>query len=194
MEMQIADVKRQQQPVGDQLGGYAVVLKEVGGTRQLVIWIGIFEAESLACQLEHIEFPRPLIYTLTARMLDATGGRLEGVRLVRLVDKTFYAELVIGGAQGQRIVDARPSDAFNLALIAGLPIHVAPAVLDAAAVPQDNAEDTPSREGLAQVRAFLAGAEGAAEIVAAAIALGRPQAPSQASPDTPPPGPGASHR
>jgi bifunctional DNase/RNase len=177
VEMQVADVKRQRAE-GDPLGGYAVVLQEVGGTRRLVIWIGIFEAEALACLLEHVEFPRPLVYTLTARLLEATGGRLEAVRVVRLVDTIFYAELVVAGPLGQRIVDARPSDAFNLALIAGVPIHVAPSVLDTAGVPHEDAEETPPREGLDQIRAFLAGAEGAAEIVAAAVALGKPKAPS----------------
>jgi RNA polymerase sigma-70 factor (ECF subfamily) len=175
VEMQVTDVRRRRAE-GERTSGYAVILQEVGGARRLVIWIGTFEAEALACQLEHIEFPRPLIYTLTARMLEAMGGRLEDVRVVQLADTVFYAELVVTGPQGQRSVDARPSDAFNLALLTGVPIHVAPAVLEAAGVPPEG-EDGAARPGLDEMRTFLSDSEGAAEIVAAAAVLGKPQAP-----------------
>ena len=190
VRMQVADVKRQRAQ-GDHPGSHAVVLSEVGGTRRLVIWIGTFEAEALACLLEHVEFPRPLIYTLTARVLEATGGRLDAVRLVRLVETVYYAELVLGGPQGQRIVDARPSDAFNLALLVGAPIHVAPAVLDRAGVPLTATADARPPSDLDQVRAFLADSEGAAEIVAAGVVLGKPQAPARASSATTHEGPTA---
>jgi RNA polymerase sigma factor (sigma-70 family) len=121
--MRIADVRR---PEGRR-AARIVVLEEVGGERHLPIWIGIPEADALVAELEAVELPRPGTYHFAHALLQATGGRVAEVRVSRIVEHVFYATTVM--ADGAEI-DARPSDAFGLALVAGAPITVEPSVLD----------------------------------------------------------------
>ena len=127
IEVRVADVRRrtdeQQHP------HYMVVLEEVGGSRRLPIWIGPFEGEALAMALEKIETPRPITFTFAASLLQAAGGRLREVRISRLVGDVFYAVAVVDGPAGSTSVDARPSDALNLALLTGAPILAETALL-----------------------------------------------------------------
>lgn len=109
---------------------HVVFLAEDGGERRLPIWIGAAEALALACLLEDVELPRPGPHDLAAALLAAAGGRLAEVRINRLTDAVFYAEVALGDGA---TVDARPSDALTLALAAGAPISVDPAVLEQAA-------------------------------------------------------------
>jgi len=133
VEMHVMDVRRQRRE-GTHAPAYAMVLREVTGTRHLVLWIGETEAIALVGQLEKIIWPRPIVYTLMARLLDVAGVRLREARITQLTDTVFYAELVVAGPQGLQTIDARPSDAVNLALLVSVPIHVAPAVLATAAI------------------------------------------------------------
>jgi bifunctional DNase/RNase len=76
---------------------------------------------------------RPLTYTFAARLLEAGGGELEEVRISRLADETFYAEAIVRAGGVTRAIDARPSDALNLAVLLGRPVTVAQEVLSVAA-------------------------------------------------------------
>jgi RNA polymerase sigma factor (sigma-70 family) len=117
VQMQVTDVRR----AGDH---HIVIL--TGGERELKIWVGAPEARALVVALESVEFPRPTPYDLTASLLDAGGTAVREVRISRLVENTFYAEVVLAdGAEA----DARPSDAINLALVTGAPIQVDERVL-----------------------------------------------------------------
>jgi hypothetical protein len=107
-----------------------VQLEQVGGDRRLPIWIGRFEAEALALQLAGAEMPRPGTYAFAANLLSAAAGRVQEVRISRLAEDVFYAEVILDGHSGTRTVDARPSDALNLAVLAGAPIRADVAVLD----------------------------------------------------------------
>jgi RNA polymerase sigma factor (sigma-70 family) len=109
---------------------HIVVLQERNGTRRVPMYIGSAEAIALACSLDAAEMPRPLTYQLAANLLAAAGSRLTEVRVTRLVEGVFYAEVVIEAPAGVVEVDARPSDALNLALVAGAPVRVDAAVLD----------------------------------------------------------------
>ncbi|MBO0682745.1 MAG: bifunctional nuclease family protein, partial [Candidatus Dormibacteraeota bacterium] len=109
---------------------HVFVLQEVEGERTLAIWIGPSEAIWLAHVLEGVETPRPSPYTLMASVLRASGAVLEEVRVSRLADETFFAELVMTAGGRRTTVDARPSDALNLALRLGAPIAVSEEVLD----------------------------------------------------------------
>jgi RNA polymerase sigma factor (sigma-70 family) len=109
---------------------HAVVLAERGGSRRLPIYIGPAEAAALACNLESLEMPRPMTHQLAASLVEAGGSRLAEVRVTRLAESTFYAIVVVDGPVGRAEVDARPSDALNLALVCGVPIRVDTAVLD----------------------------------------------------------------
>jgi RNA polymerase sigma factor (sigma-70 family) len=108
---------------------HIVVLQERNGTRRVPMYTGSAEAIALACHLGGVEMPRPMTYQLAASLLTAAGSRLTEVRITRLVEGVFYAAVVIDTPEGAAEVDARPSDALNLALVAGAPVRVDAAVL-----------------------------------------------------------------
>jgi uncharacterized protein len=106
-----------------------VLLRERAGQRVLPIWIGAFEGDALAFQLGGEATPRPLTPDLMARAIEALGGRVERIAVTRLEDNTFHAVVVLA-ANGQcEELDARPSDALNLAVRVGAPISVADDVM-----------------------------------------------------------------
>jgi RNA polymerase sigma factor (sigma-70 family) len=109
---------------------YRVILREAGGARELPIWVGRTEARAVVAKLEGIEAPRPQTDAFGLRLLEAAGGRPAEVRISRLADDVFYASAVVDGPRGRAEVDARPSDAINLALLAGAPIRVDRAVFE----------------------------------------------------------------
>lgn len=119
IEMQVRDVRR----APDTPDCYVVLLQERDGDRRLGIWIGREQALGLALRLERAELGRPGTYDMTANAIRALGGRLREVRIDRLSDKTFHATVVLNGPQGAAEVDARPSDALNLALASEAPIR-----------------------------------------------------------------------
>jgi RNA polymerase sigma factor (sigma-70 family) len=109
---------------------HVMVLAERSGPRQLPIWIGSPEAIALALNLESQETPRPLTYQMAGRLLEGSGARVIEVRITRLTDETFYAAIIIDGPAGRQEVDARPSDAVNLALVTGAAIRADSTLLD----------------------------------------------------------------
>lgn len=108
-----------------------VLLRETEGERYLPIWIGAAEATAIAYVQQGVVPPRPLTHDLLKDVIGASGRTLGEVRITRLEDGVFYAELDLG--QGS-LVSARPSDAIALALRTGSPILVDDAVLDEAGV------------------------------------------------------------
>ena len=106
-----------------------VVLEEVAGDRQLAIAIGQPEAFSLAARLGGMEWRRPMTYQFVAALVQALGGRVRQVRIDRVVEETHIGTVEVEGPLGMQSVDARPSDALNLAALVGVPIFAAPAVL-----------------------------------------------------------------
>lgn len=109
---------------------HVMVLRERDGQRQLPIWIGPAEAVALALTLESLEAPRPLTYQLAERLVTAAGSRVTEVRITRLTEPVFYASVVIDGPAGRHEIDARPSDAVNLAMVTGAPVRADNALLD----------------------------------------------------------------
>ena len=117
-----------------------VLLREVTGERYLPIWIGAVEATAIAFAQQGVTPPRPLTHDLMKDVLEATGQRLEEVRIVDMQDGVFFAQLVFdGGAE----VGARPSDSIALALRTGTRIVCAEAVLEEAglAVPAEQEDE-----------------------------------------------------
>jgi len=115
---------------------YVMMLAEREGDRQLPIWIGPAEAMAMAMALEASETPRPFTYKLAAGLVRAAGAEVAEVRITRLLDGVFYALVIVRGPAGQQEVDARPSDAVNLALATGAPIMVDTALFDRAMPPE----------------------------------------------------------
>jgi uncharacterized protein len=110
-----------------------VLLKEKVGERVLPIWVGAFEGDALALQLGGETTPRPLTPDLMARVIEALGGRIEQVAITQLTENTFYALVALAVDGRHEELDARPSDAINLAARVGAPIYVAEDVMDQAA-------------------------------------------------------------
>jgi hypothetical protein len=109
---------------------HVIVLTERDGPRRLPIWVRPAEATVLALSLQAVEMPRPMTYQMAAGLLEASGSRVSEVRITRLAGEVFYAVVLVDGPAGQREVDARPSDAVNLALVTGAPILANGALLD----------------------------------------------------------------
>jgi bifunctional DNase/RNase len=101
-----------------------------GDDRRLRIGVGDAEAMALAFSLQGQEFPRPMTYQFMASLVSAAGSSVRAVRVTGLRDGIFYAQVML---RGGATVDARPSDALNLAAITGAPVSVAPALLSLAA-------------------------------------------------------------
>ncbi len=136
IEVRVAEVRRSEV----HRFTHVVVLEERGGTRRLPIFTGNFEASALACSLESVEMPRPMTYQLASGLIDALGGRVAQVRVTRLTDSTYYAAVDIVAPGGMLSVDARPSDALNLALVTAAPILVDEALFEAEVADVDLAE------------------------------------------------------
>jgi RNA polymerase sigma factor (sigma-70 family) len=108
------------------------------GDRRLPIWIGHAEATALATILEDVQLPRPGVYQFAATLLTGAGGQLREVRVTELTSSIFYAQAILSDGT---VIDARPSDAITLALLAGVPIYVAAAVLQQAVAHQAAYDD-----------------------------------------------------
>ncbi|MBA8794950.1 hypothetical protein FHX74_002578 [Friedmanniella endophytica] len=119
-----------------------VLLREVGGTRYLPIWIGAGEASAIANAQEGIVPPRPLTHDLMVDTLATLGHRLTEVQITELDGGTFYAVLLVDGVE----VSARPSDAIALALRVGSDIYCAEDVLDEAGVEVPEGEEPDTEE------------------------------------------------
>lgn len=103
-----------------------VAAAAAGDGRRLRIGVGDAEAHALACSLQGTEFPRPMTYQLMASLVGAAGSAVRSVSVTGERDGVFFARVLLRGGAS---VDARPSDALNLALITGAPVHVAEGLL-----------------------------------------------------------------
>ena len=107
-----------------------VILKDKDGERVLPIWVGIFEANAIALQIENIATPRPMTHDLLRNIITDLSGRVDRVVVSDLKDNTFYATVHLT-VRGERVaVDARPSDAIALALRTRAPILVDESVIE----------------------------------------------------------------
>ncbi|HUP45794.1 MAG TPA: bifunctional nuclease family protein [Thermoanaerobaculia bacterium] len=118
-----------------------VVLKDPDEKFFLPIWVGIFEANAIALQLENISTPRPMTHDLLRNMISELDAQVTRIVINDLRDSTFFAQirLLTGGKTLE--LDARPSDAIALALRTEAPIFVAQSVLDQAQTITPEGED-----------------------------------------------------
>ena len=106
-----------------------VILKDVNGTAILPIWVGVYEANAIALEIERVSTPRPMTHDLIKTLLLGLGTGMQKVVVSELKDDTFYAVIWLE-RDGEIIsVDSRPSDALALALRLDCPIYVEEAVL-----------------------------------------------------------------
>lgn len=106
-----------------------VILKDVASEVVLPIWVGIYEANAIAAEIEKVSAPRPLTHDLLKKLIGSLNGRLEKVVISELSDDTFYSVLWMKQDGEWVTLDARPSDAIALALRMDCPIYVSEALL-----------------------------------------------------------------
>jgi bifunctional DNase/RNase len=131
-----------------------VVLKDVASEAVMPIWVGLFEANAIAIEIEKVATPRPMTHDLARNLMRYLNGSLERVVINEIKDDTFYATLWLKQNSEIISVDARPSDAIALALRADCPIYVNEEVMKAARLNTSGTAETPTAE---QLRGWLEG-------------------------------------
>ena len=126
-----------------------VVLKDVGSETVMPIWVGIFEANAIAIEIEKVAAPRPMTHDLTRNLIRHLNGRLERVVINGLEDDTFFAVLWLRHGDEAVTIDARPSDAIALALRADCPIYVSETVMQSAKLNTSARPKVPQRNSCA---------------------------------------------
>jgi bifunctional DNase/RNase len=106
-----------------------IILRDQNGQRVLPIWVGVFEANAIALQIENVQTPRPMTHDLLKNILEDLAARVERVVVSALKENTFYAVIHLATGGGDVVIDARPSDAIALALRTHSPIFVEEAVI-----------------------------------------------------------------
>jgi uncharacterized protein len=107
-----------------------VILRDKDGQRVLPIWVGIFEANAIALQIENIATPRPMTHDLLRNVIQDLKASVQKIVVCDLQENTFYALIYLALDSGTVAIDARPSDAIALALRTRAPIFVEDAVID----------------------------------------------------------------
>ena len=101
-----------------------IILRDEEEKRSLPIWVGIFEANAIALELEKISTPRPMTHDLIKNILESVEAKVEKIVVNDLRDNTFFAVIHLRLGEEEITVDSRPSDAIALALRVGAPIFV----------------------------------------------------------------------
>jgi len=124
-----------------------VILKDVNGASVLPIWVGIYEANAIALEIEKVATPRPMTHDLLRNLLLGLETQVHKVVVSELRDDTFYALIWLEKNGEMLSIDSRPSDALALALRVDCPIFVEDEVLKASKV-SGTAGDKVSNEEL----------------------------------------------
>ena len=131
-----------------------VMLKDVSSDSVIPIWVGIFEANAIAIEIEKMAAPRPMTHDLARNLIRHLNASLERVVITEIKDETFHAVLWLRQADEPVMIDARPSDAIALALRADCPIFVAEQVMQSAKLNTSGPAEGPTAE---QLRGWLEG-------------------------------------
>ena len=122
-----------------------IILKDVQSDTMLPIWVGAYEANAIALEIEKIAPPRPMTHDLLRNLIVELGVHVERVVVTSLRDNTFFAVIEMRNSEGDRMVlDSRPSDAIALALRADCPIFVDMEVIKASrnTLPSEDPEES----------------------------------------------------
>ena len=143
IEMRIAKVVGFGPPLAER-PFHCAVLDELSGSRHVVFEVGEAEAFWLAARLQGIEFGRPMTYQFAVSLVQGLGGRVRLVRIDRVVHGTYAATVELDGPLGAQSVDARASDALNVAAVTSASVFVSPEVIDDSRRRQE--DDSPEAE------------------------------------------------
>jgi len=123
-----------------------VILKDVDGKSVLPIWVGVYEANAIALEIEKVATPRPMTHDLVRNVLIGLGTGVRKVVVNELKDDTFYAVIFLE-RDGELIsIDSRPSDALAVALRLDCPIFVDDDVLKSSKVASAVSDKASSEE------------------------------------------------
>lgn len=109
-----------------------IILRDGEGQRILPIWVGVFEANAIALQIENVQTPRPMTHDLLKNVIQDLSAHVERIVVTELKENTFYAVIHLRSDGAAVVVDARPSDAIALALRTAAPIFVEESVIASA--------------------------------------------------------------
>jgi|LauGreDrversion4_2_1035121.scaffolds.fasta_scaffold343863_2 bifunctional DNase/RNase len=123
---------------------YALLLKEVDGTRRLPIVIGEPEAQAIANELEGVRPQRPMTHDLLRNVIEVLGASVKEVVIAELREGTFYAKIVFEYSDLE--VDARPSDAIALAVRCNAPLYIDEAIMDEVALRAEDVQEVDDDE------------------------------------------------
>jgi len=107
-----------------------IILRDEDGQRVLPIWVGIFEANAIALQIENIATPRPMTHDLLRNVIQDLNASVQKIVVSDLKENTFYALIYVDAGGETVAIDSRPSDAIALALRTRAPIFVEESVID----------------------------------------------------------------
>ena len=107
-----------------------IILKNPSGESVLPIWVGIFEANAIAMELEEVVSPRPMTHDLLKNVIEGMRAQVKRVVITDLKENTFFAAIHLDRDGEGFTIDSRPSDAMALALRTSAPIFVEQQVLD----------------------------------------------------------------
>src|SRR6476620_8100548 len=107
-----------------------VILRDKDGQKVLPIWVGIFEANAIALQIENISTPRPMTHDLLRNVIHDLKAQVQKIVVCDLQENTFYALIYLSLNGDTVAIDARPSDAIALAFRPRAPIFVEDSVID----------------------------------------------------------------
>lgn len=127
-----------------------IILKDVQSDTMLPIWVGAYEANAIALEIEKIAPPRPMTHDLLRNLIVQLGVQVDRVVVTSLRDNTFFAVIEMRNSEGDRmILDSRPSDAIALALRADCPIYVDMEVIKASqhTLPTEESEESELASG-----------------------------------------------
>jgi bifunctional DNase/RNase len=109
-----------------------IILKDLAGDKALPIWVGYFEANAIALEIEKINTPRPMTHDLLNNIISSLQAKVKHILVTDLKDNTFFAEISVVRNGSDMTIDSRPSDAIALALRSKSPIFVEEKVIEAA--------------------------------------------------------------
>ena len=127
-----------------------IILKDVQSDTMLPIWVGAYEANAIALEIEKIAPPRPMTHDLLRNLIVELGVQVDRVVVTSLRDNTFFAVIEMRNSEGDKMVlDSRPSDAIALALRADCPIYVDVEVIKASrnTMPTEEGEEAETASG-----------------------------------------------
>jgi bifunctional DNase/RNase len=101
-----------------------IILKDVNGEAMLPIWVGAFEANAIAVEIEKLATQRPMTHDLVKNIIWELGASVKRIIITDLIDNTFFAIIELSRNGEVFMIDSRPSDAIALALRADCPIYV----------------------------------------------------------------------